>query len=94
MVSERVEKEAQDVTNPMHEIAQKLRGNIKRKIVKQTVMTTVYGVTFIGARKQIHKQLKDKDFLNQDDDSESYNASKYLATLTLECVENLFTQVS
>lgn len=34
MVSERVEKEAQDPTNPMYEIAQKLKGNIKRKIVK------------------------------------------------------------
>jgi DNA-directed RNA polymerase, mitochondrial len=35
-----------------------LKGRIARKIVKQTVMTTVYGVTFIGARDQIHKQLK------------------------------------
>ncbi len=28
-----------------------------RKVVKQTVMTTVYGVTFVGARDQIAKQL-------------------------------------
>lgn len=27
-----------------------LDGNITRKVVKQTVMTSVYGVTFIGAR--------------------------------------------
>ena len=31
------------------------------------VMTTVYGVTFIGAREQIEKQLKDKnDFAEED----------------------------
>jgi DNA-directed RNA polymerase len=30
-----------------------VRGHIGRKVVKQTVMTSVYGVTFVGARKQI-----------------------------------------
>lgn len=34
------------------------QGPIPRKVVKQTVMTTVYGVTMIGARDQILKQLK------------------------------------
>ncbi|CAK7207106.1 DNA-directed RNA polymerase [Sporothrix eucalyptigena] len=34
-----------------------LDGKIKRKVVKQTVMTNVYGVTFAGARKQVLKQL-------------------------------------
>ena len=33
--------------------AQALLGNITRKLVKQTVMTSVYGVTNIGAREQI-----------------------------------------
>jgi DNA-directed RNA polymerase len=31
-------------------MAKKLAGNIKRKTIKQTVMTSVYGVTFLGAR--------------------------------------------
>lgn len=35
-----------------------LNGFIKRKVIKQTVMTTVYGVTKFGARLQIVKQLK------------------------------------
>lgn len=39
-------------------IAQVLEGFIKRKVIKQTVMTTVYGVTRYGARLQIAKQLK------------------------------------
>ncbi|PYI26736.1 mitochondrial DNA-directed RNA polymerase [Aspergillus indologenus CBS 114.80] len=36
-----------------------LEGRITRKIVKQTVMTNVYGVTFMGAMKQVRKQLVD-----------------------------------
>lgn len=39
-------------------VAQVLEGFIKRKVIKQTVMTTVYGVTRYGARLQIAKQLK------------------------------------
>lgn len=35
------------------EVAEGLKGNVTRKVIKQTVMTSVYGVTFIGARKQI-----------------------------------------
>lgn len=34
-----------------------LDGKITRKVVKQTVMTNVYGVTFAGAKKQVCKQL-------------------------------------
>ena len=39
-------------------IAQMLQGKIKRKIVKQTVMTNVYGVTYLGAMKQVRRQLE------------------------------------
>jgi DNA-directed RNA polymerase len=39
-------------------IAQVLEGFIRRKVIKQTVMTTVYGVTRFGARLQIARQLK------------------------------------
>jgi DNA-directed RNA polymerase, mitochondrial len=44
-----------------NELATLLRGKITRKIVKQTVMTSVYGVTFVGAKAQIHRALKDKE---------------------------------
>lgn len=37
-----------------------LEGFIKRKVIKQTVMTTVYGVTKYGAKLQIAKQLRGK----------------------------------
>jgi DNA-directed RNA polymerase len=29
-------------------------------VIKQTVMTTVYGVTYVGAREQIERQLADR----------------------------------
>jgi DNA-directed RNA polymerase len=41
-------------------IAQVLEGHISRRVIKQTVMTTVYGVTRFGARLQIARQLKGK----------------------------------
>lgn len=55
-----VEKErAADAANGL-KVAQELDGFIQRKVIKQTVMTTVYGVTRFGARLQIAKQLKGK----------------------------------
>lgn len=40
-----------------HKIAKIVNGLVDRKVVKQTVMTSVYGVTFIGAKAQIKRQL-------------------------------------
>lgn len=42
-------------------IAQVLQGFISRKVVKQTVMTVVYGVTRYGGRLQMEKRLKEID---------------------------------
>ena len=89
-VQEKVDEDAENPASQHHNIAKKLVGNVKRKIVKQTVMTSVYGVTFIGARKQIHKQLKDKAFLN-DEENEPYVASHYITTLTLNTIRDLFS---
>jgi DNA-directed RNA polymerase len=41
-------------------IARRLDGVIDRKVIKQTVMTSVYGVTRIGARMQIQNRLHEK----------------------------------
>ena len=41
-----------------HPIATVLNGFVDRKVIKQTVMTTVYGVTPYGAKLQIARQLK------------------------------------
>lgn len=45
--------------NKDQELAVMLDGKITRKVVKQTVMTNVYGVTFLGAIRQVRKQLDD-----------------------------------
>lgn len=36
-----------------------IKGHISRKVVKRTVMTNVYGVTFMGAKAQVLDTLKD-----------------------------------
>lgn len=59
-----------------NEIALLIPEAVGRKIVKQTVMTTVYGVTFVGARDQIAKQLIAKGGIPQE---HVYMASSYLA---------------
>lgn len=51
---------ARDAASGM-KIAQVLEGFISRKVVKQTVMTVVYGVTRYGGRLQIEKRLKEID---------------------------------
>lgn len=53
LVREGVDKDA-ELGNPM---AKAMVGKVKRKVVKQTVMTNVYGVTFAGAKKQVLKQI-------------------------------------
>lgn len=57
--------------------AEIVTGKITRKVVKQTVMTNVYGVTFAGAKKQVCKQL---DALYPDLGKESGIPNMLLAT--------------
>lgn len=53
---------------------------VDRKLVKQTVMTSVYGVTYIGARDQIKRRLKERGVIT--DDKEIFGASCYAAKVT------------
>ncbi|KAJ7619446.1 DNA/RNA polymerase [Roridomyces roridus] len=71
-----------------HKFALMLKGKISRKVVKQTVMTTVYGVTFIGARDQIEKQLRDRKDLPEE---ECWLAASYLAKKVLGAIGDLFS---
>ena len=41
-----------------NKLAKMLEGKVTRKIVKPTVMTNVYGVTFAGAQAQVRRQLE------------------------------------
>lgn len=67
-------------------LAKKLVPFVDRKLVKQTVMTSVYGVTFVGARQQIFNRLREKDF----DEDDAYQASVYLARITLTSIGEKF----
>lgn len=61
-------------------------------MVKQTVMTSVYGVTYVGARKQIQARLKERfqernggRMLSKEEESDVYEASRYIATVRACC---------
>ncbi|KAK7275063.1 hypothetical protein RIF29_16170 [Crotalaria pallida] len=75
-------------TNPDALRARNLLSQVDRKLVKQTVMTSVYGVTYIGARDQIKRRLKERCAI--EDDSELFSASCYAAKTTLTALEEMF----
>ncbi|KAE9615721.1 putative DNA-directed RNA polymerase [Lupinus albus] len=68
--------------------ARTLVNQVDRKLVKQTVMTSVYGVTYIGAREQIKRRLEERDAIS--DNSELFGASCYAAKVTLTALEEMF----
>jgi DNA-directed RNA polymerase len=64
---------------------------VKRKTIKQTVMTSVYGVTLIGAKDQIKRQLKETSNFDQDT---LFSTSMYLAKKTIESIGDLFKEAN
>jgi DNA-directed RNA polymerase len=72
-------------------------GLVNRKVIKQTVMTSVYGVTRVGARSQVMVQLEEKLLLklatrsDPDFEKELFSASRYVANLTLDSLQEMFT---
>lgn len=69
-------------------IAQVLEGFISRKVVKQTVMTVVYGVTRYGGRLQIEKRLKEIDDFPKE---HVWDASHYLVHQVFSSLKEMFT---
>lgn len=43
-----------------NQAAKLVNGLIDRGVVKRTVMTSVYGVTYVGARQQIQEKIEEK----------------------------------
>lgn len=72
------------------EFARALVGHVDRKLVKQTVMTSVYGVTFIGARAQILSRLEERG--KENDNNQLFFASTYAAKTTLEALGEMFKE--
>ncbi|NXE70186.1 RPOM protein, partial [Calcarius ornatus] len=69
-------------------IAQVLEGFISRKVVKQTVMTVVYGVTRYGGRLQIEKRLKEIDEFPEE---YLWEASHYLVKQVFNSIKEMFS---
>uniref|UniRef100_A0A8B9BJE6 DNA-directed RNA polymerase n=1 Tax=Anser brachyrhynchus TaxID=132585 RepID=A0A8B9BJE6_9AVES len=69
-------------------IAQVLEGFISRKVVKQTVMTVVYGVTRYGGRLQIEKRLKEIDEFPEE---YLWEASQYLVRQVFNGIKEMFS---
>ncbi|XP_033110293.1 DNA-directed RNA polymerase, mitochondrial-like [Anneissia japonica] len=72
-----------------HPIAILLKDQIHRKIVKQTVMTVVYGVTAYGGRLQILKQLREVKDLTFD---QQWAASAYIVVKVFLSLRKMFTK--
>lgn len=84
LVAAQVEKDA--AADARH-VAAQLVGKINRKVVKQTVMTNVYGVTKYGARLQIQERLKEFGLVAPERYGE---ARTYLANLVFSSLGTLF----
>jgi DNA-directed RNA polymerase len=69
------------------ETARILKGFIGRKVIKQTVMTTVYNVTMYGAKLQILRQL---EMLEKFPKAHLNKASQYLAKSTFQNLNEVF----
>ncbi|KAL7091185.1 hypothetical protein ACP275_12G090000 [Erythranthe tilingii] len=79
-------KDPADDPNVMR--ARLLINQVDRKLVKQTVMTSVYGVTYIGARDQIKRRLKER--ASMEDDTELFACACYAAKTTLTALGEMF----
>ncbi|KAI1409629.1 DNA/RNA polymerase [Hypoxylon sp. FL1857] len=71
--------------------AKAVDGKITRKVVKQTVMTNVYGVTFVGAKAQVLKQL-DAAYpnLQQETGVSITLLASYIATKIFKALSTMF----
>ncbi|VUZ38560.1 unnamed protein product [Hymenolepis diminuta] len=94
-VTEVVEAHRKEDAEAGVEIASILEGAVQRKVIKQSVMTTVYGVTLYGAMAQIKRQLRElpafRARAGADADKQLGPASAYLARLTLTSIGKIFT---
>lgn len=88
-VAEMVSKLIDEKAARGDQMAIQLKGKVTRPIIKQTVMTSVYGVTYVGARLQIQSAMKDRDVFQQDEELQ-YQASSYVAKLTFDALKQMF----
>ena len=90
-VAELVKRELVADAVQNNELARFLEDKVTRRVVKTTVMTNVYGVTFIGARNQVRKNLSDAypDFPNTTTVNLN-KASHYIAKKIFKALASMF----
>jgi len=86
LVKAEVDREAEDG----NETAKFLRTKISRKVVKQTVMTNVYGVTYVGARAQVQKQLDAIMRSGSEFHVPNYQLAAYIAKKIFKALATMF----
>ncbi|ODV90812.1 hypothetical protein CANCADRAFT_31657 [Tortispora caseinolytica NRRL Y-17796] len=87
MVRASIREDLEHKTAGVSELAALMADNITRKVVKQTVMTSVYGVTFVGAREQINGQLKEIDSIPEE---KRYLCAIYVTKKVFGAIRELF----
>lgn len=96
-VLELVKKKTQSDIHSKHEkrrqLALECQSYLSRKLVKQTVMTTVYGVTYFGASEQIENRIREITDGNTPDNQIFSNAmiARYVAKIVLDSISELFS---
>ena len=91
-VAEIVKAELEKLATQGNELALLLDGKVTRKVVKQTVMTNVYGVTWLGALRQVRGQLENilpADFPKTNTLS-FQTAAKLVTNLTFGALSSMF----
>ncbi|KAJ3009289.1 UNVERIFIED_CONTAM: DNA-directed RNA polymerase [Siphonaria sp. JEL0065] len=73
------------------EASKLMKGKITRKLVKQTVMTNTYGVTFVGARAQVQSRIKEQPELYPFTDEQIKLCSLKITHLIFDSLGELFT---
>lgn len=75
-------------------MARVLDGHVNRKMVKQPVMTNVYGVTYHGAAQQVERQLREilpEQKSSMDVNTTTHKLGAYVATCIFKALREMFT---
>lgn len=90
-VKKKVQQDVNSGDDDVSNLAKQVYPLLSRKVVKQTVMTTVYGVTLYGAFRQIRGKLDEA--LNGDGkyNPETAKMATYIAKYVLEAISDLFS---
>jgi len=103
VVRSKIEVDCNDKTSSHHDVAVFANSLLSRKLIKQTVMTTVYGVTQYGGTLQINQRIKDillahktstqsiSSNLYEEINTKQRDISLYLSRLVLNSISELFS---